>query len=179
MKAADRAKPENPLALWIAQGFGAGRIPVAPGTVGSVIGLGWFALLVSLTPTVAIAAWVASVAISIWSSGHAERMLQQKDPGSVVIDEIVALPLCFASWVIVEATQSHAWTDLNLFFTGAGLLRTGGLFVGFRLFDVWKPWPIRGSQSLPAGWGITVDDLLAAGYVNLCFLGVHWAFRLV
>ena len=51
----------------------------------------------------------------------------------------------------------------------------GDLFVLFRLFDIAKPWPIRGSQSLPGGWGVTVDDLLAAAYVNVIVLAVFLA----
>ena len=141
--------------------------------------MGWVALLVSLPPALAILGCLVGIAISIWSSARAERILRQKDPGSVIVDEIAALPLCFASWIAIEFSQNHAWPALELFFSGAGLWRTCGLFLGFRLFDIWKPWPVRSSQSLPGGWGVTVDDLLAAGYVNLCFLGVHWAFGAV
>ena len=165
--------------LWIAQGFGSGRIPFAPGTFGSLVGLGWFAVLMALPSALSIQGFLLGVAISIWSSGRAEQTLGQKDPGSVVIDEIAAMPLCFASWIILEVWRSQSWPPLPVFLTGAGLWRTCGLFLAFRLFDIWKPWPIRASQSLRGGWGITVDDLLAAGYANLCFLGVHWAFSLV
>jgi phosphatidylglycerophosphatase A len=42
-----------------------------------------------------------------------------------------------------------------------------GVFVAFRLFDVWKPWPVRQSQTLAGGWGVTIDDALAAVYVNV------------
>ena len=43
-------------------------------------------------------------------------------------------------------------------------------FAAFRLFDIWKPWPVGPSQNLPGGWGVTVDDVLAALYVNLVWL---------
>jgi phosphatidylglycerophosphatase A len=66
----------------------------------------------------------------------------KKDPSCVVIDEIAAVPVALAGvggwWIVLG-------------------------FCLFRLFDVWKPWPIRQSQELPGGWGIVVDDLLAAG----------------
>lgn len=172
-------KHESPILLWIAQGFGAGRMPLAPGTFGSLVGLLWFAALVSLPSSISMASCLLGIAVSVWSSAHAERILRQRDPGSVVVDEIAAVPLCFVSWMVLEAVQGRGWPSMSLFFSGPGLWRTCGLFLGFRLFDVWKPWPIRASQSLPGGWGITVDDLLAAGYVNLCFLGVHWVFNLV
>ena len=45
-----------------------------------------------------------------------------------------------------------------------------GLLVLFRVFDIWKPWPVRQSQRLPGGWGVTVDDVLAAAYVALISL---------
>jgi phosphatidylglycerophosphatase A len=48
-----------------------------------------------------------------------------------------------------------------------------GVFAAFRLFDILKPWPVRQSQVLPGGWGITIDDLLAAVYVNLLFLAIN------
>ena len=50
---------------------------------------------------------------------------------------------------------------------------TLGVFALFRFFDVVKPWPVRQSQALPGGWGITVDDALAAVYVNGVVLAVH------
>jgi phosphatidylglycerophosphatase A len=56
---------------------------------------------------------------------------------------------------------------LGYFFSGKNLLWTLGVFVAFRLFDVLKPWPVNKSQGLPGGWGVTMDDLLAAGYVNV------------
>jgi phosphatidylglycerophosphatase A len=45
-----------------------------------------------------------------------------------------------------------------------------GIFALFRFFDILKPWPVRQSQKLPGGWGVTVDDVLAAGYVNIVAL---------
>jgi phosphatidylglycerophosphatase A len=51
---------------------------------------------------------------------------------------------------------------------------TFGVFAAFRFFDIVKPWPVRQSQSLPGGWGITVDDVLAAGYVNVTILVIHF-----
>jgi phosphatidylglycerophosphatase A len=51
-------------------------------------------------------------------------------------------------------------------------LGISGLFAAFRLFDIWKPWPVRQSQALPGGWGVTVDDFLAAIYVALAALPV-------
>jgi phosphatidylglycerophosphatase A len=60
---------------------------------------------------------------------------------------------------------------IQTFFTGRALLAASGIFVLFRLFDIAKPWPVKQSQCLPGGWGVTVDDMLAAGYVALLVAG--------
>jgi phosphatidylglycerophosphatase A len=157
--------------LWIAQGFGIGRIGVAPGTFGSVVGLGWLALLLCFKSwAVFVLGNIAGIAISVWLCGEAERLLAAKDPGSVVLDEIIAIPLCFAGWLAVAALRQHSWPGVDYF--GAHWLSSIGVFALFRLFDIVKPWPVRQSQILPGGWGITLDDLLAAVYVNIVVLAV-------
>jgi len=163
----------NPrLILWVAQGFGSGRCPIAPGTVGSGLGLAWFAALLALrSPSLLWAALGLSVGVSIWFCGKAEKLLNQTDPGSVVLDEIVAVPLCFAGWLVwVQAHEGALPPPGRLVRADTWPLVVAG-FVLFRIFDILKPWPVRQSQALPGGWGVTVDDLLAAGYVNLCQLG--------
>src|SRR5262245_53097009 len=86
----------NSLKLWLAQGFGIGRIPFAPGTFGSLLGLLWFALLISTSKLwVLIAGTLLGLGLSVWLCGEGERILKQKDPGSVVLDEVAAIPLCF------------------------------------------------------------------------------------
>ncbi len=153
--------------LWIAQGFGAGWAP-APGTFGSLVGLGWCALLLSTHSWTLFALGnVAAFALSVWLCGEGEKILQRKDPGSVVLDEIAAMPLCFVVWMLAAPPTPVGQPDLKFFCRHwPGALVIFGLF---RLFDVWKPWPVRQSQQLPGGWGVTVDDTLAAGYVNLVF----------
>jgi phosphatidylglycerophosphatase A len=157
--------------LWIAQGFGVGRIPVAPGTFGSVVGVGWFALLLLTGKLWLFAAGTAAgIALSVWLCGVGETVLRQKDPQSVVLDEITAMPVCFLGWVALLAGKAGALPPLAVFFSARGWLVTLGVFAAFRFFDVAKPWPVRQSQSLPGGWGVTIDDVLAAVYVNLAVL---------
>jgi phosphatidylglycerophosphatase A len=160
----------NALLIFVAQGFGAGRIPKAPGTVGTLVGLGWFALL-HATGHIAVfgAGALLGLAAAVWLCGRAERILGRPDPSSVVLDEIAAFPLCFALPAV-----GVAWTH------GGDLANVGQLyhqwphwlwtFAAFRLFDIWKPWPVRQSQRLPGGWGVTADDVLAALYVNLLWI---------
>lgn len=160
--------------LWIAQGFGVGRIPVAPGTFGSLVGIVWFwLLLLAGSLWILILGTVAGIALSIWLCGIGERILEQKDPGSVVLDEIAALPVCFFSWVGIVLCQAGSLPALEDFFAGKNWALTLGVFTAFRFFDIAKPWPVRQSQALPGGWGVTVDDLLAAVYVNLVVLLVY------
>ena len=161
----------NRLLLWIAQGFGSGRIPFAPGTFGSVVGLLWFALLLLAGNIwLFLGGTLLGLALSVWLCGVGEKILGQTDPGSVVLDEIAAIPLCFAGWVILLLWQNHAFPAPGFFFSKPNLLPTLGVFAAFRFFDVVKPWPVCQSQSLPGGWGVTVDDALAALYVNVVVL---------
>lgn len=157
----------NGLVLWVAQGFGVGRVPVAPGTFGSVVGGWWFfLLLLPGRPWFFVAGMLGSVFVSVWLCGAAEKILRQTDPGSVVLDEIIALPFCFAGWVAWEWVRLGRWPAVGEFLHGRQLAITVAIFVAFRVFDIAKPWPVRQSQALPGGWGVTVDDLLAALYVN-------------
>ena len=86
----------------MAQGFGLGRIPGTPGTLGSLAGLVWFTLLL-LTghPGLFLAGSVAGMLLSVWICDVGEKTLRQKDPGSVVFDEIAAMPVCFVGWLIL------------------------------------------------------------------------------
>jgi len=166
--------PSGLVRLWIAQGFGVGRIPVAPGTFGSVLGVGWFALLL-LTGKLwlFVAGTVAGIALSVWLCGIAEDILLKKDPQSVVLDEITAIPVCFMGWAAVLAWKTGRLPPVEFFFTAGRWVQVLGVFTLFRFFDVLKPWPVRQSQWLHGGLGVTIDDVLAAGYVNLAVLLFH------
>lgn len=154
--------------LWLAQGLGLGRLPAAPGTWGTLGGFGWTLLLLAGGDTRLFAAGcVLGGAASVWLGGMAERILGCHDPPSVVLDEIAAVPVCFAGWILLHALRTGGLLrPTGLFADGAWLVSLAVL-AAFRFFDVLKPWPVRRSQSLPGGWGMTADDLLAAVYVNL------------
>jgi len=162
--------------VWVAQGFGVGRVPFAPGTLGSVVGCLWFALLLTAGRYWVLALGIlVGLALSVWLCGVAEKILGRKDPSSVVLDEVAVMPVCFLAWVGLVARSGGAWPGFDYFLSGRNLPLTLAVFAGFRLFDIWKPWPARQSQALPAGWGITVDDLIAAVYVNFTALIIHAA----
>ena len=164
-------KAADSVILWAAQGFGIGRIPVAPGTWGSLLGAGW--LLALLSPGqlwIYIAGLILSSFFSVWVCGRAEKILGRTDPGSVVMDEIIAVPLCFAAWIGSFTIQTGHFPNPGALLEPDNLPVFIGLTIAFRFFDIAKPWPVRQSQCLPGGWGITIDDLLAAVYVNLTYL---------
>lgn len=157
--------------LFTAQGFGIGRIPFAPGTWGSLVGLVWFAaLLATRRYELYLLGAICGVGLSVWLCGAAEKILKQKDPSSVVLDEIIAIPFCFLPWITTHWLKNGKLPALETLFTGRGLLTVAAIFILFRVFDILKPWPIRQSQRLPGGWGVTVDDLLAAVCVALLSL---------
>jgi len=132
----------------LATGFGSGYSPIAPGTAGSAVGLLLFVPLSLLPPLVQLAVTIAVFVVGVLASTHVARLLARKDPGVVVIDEVVGV------WVSL----------LFLPFTAAVALLA---FLLFRLLDMVKPFPARQFEALPDGLGIMADDVMAAVYVNL------------
>ena len=173
---------KSKLIVWVAQGFGIGRIPFAPGTWGSVLGVVWSIVLLEAFPPAAVVLTVlVSSLFAVWCCGRAEQILGEKDPGSIVLDEIVAMPLVYAGlWFWQTSNFSDGWSfwfiakpvDLVEMAQATWPALLGG-FALFRLFDIWKPWPIRPLQRLPGGWGVVVDDL-AAGLVAGVALFLGW-----
>jgi phosphatidylglycerophosphatase A len=128
-----------------------GRKLKAPGTWGSVAGLMYFTVVFAdrygIVGTLLLSALGAYVAVAI--CGEAEFRLGRRDPGEVILDEFVAIPLCFLGWPALVG-PAPVWV---VFLTGFAL---------FRLFDITKPFGIARLQHLPGGWGVVVDDLAAA-----------------
>ena len=162
--------------LALAHGFGVGRVRLAPGTFGSLLGLLWFLVLVWPRHFGVLAAGAfGGVLASVWVCGAAERILERTDPPSVVLDEIVAVPLCYVGWVAWLWLKTGEMPSPGFFFTRPSCWGTAGVFVAFRVFDIAKPWPISASQRLPGGWGVTLDDVMAACYVNAAAAAL-WLF---
>src|ERR1044071_808886 len=150
-------------------------MPYAPGTFGSVLGILWAALLVAFGNSWCFGlGLIAGFFLSVWLSGEGEKVLKQKDPGSVVLDEITAMPLYFVPWVLIQTSRSGAWPAMDFLFTNGRWKWTLAIVAAFRFFDIVKPWPVKQSQRLPGGWGVTVDDFLAAGYVAIASLAAWW-----
>ena len=136
------------LARVVATVFGTGYSALAPGTVGSAMGVLLFWPMASAAwPWQAAASAILFVVGSLAAARVARRM-NRKDPGVVVVDEVVG------QWV----------TLIALPFTPV----TAGLgFVLFRVMDIVKPWPARDLERVPGGWGIMADDVAAGVYAHL------------
>jgi phosphatidylglycerophosphatase A len=138
------------LVLLVAEGFGTGRIPIAPGTFGSSIGIALGACLKTCDagPATCLVIWAVMLAVGIPICTQAATIRNQHDPGSIVWDEITAFPLVYAI------------AGLSTFSLVVG-------FVLFRIFDIAKPWPVRRLEGLPAGLGIMADDQAAAVWAGI------------
>lgn len=154
---------------------GVGYLPLMPGTFGSMVGVGIYVGLSSLfasyrysadpsEPETLVAgihalimlAFVGLILLGIWASGRSIELLGSADPPEAVIDEVIGQLTVFlfipfaTSWLVIAAG-----------------------FALFRLFDIWKPFPIDRLQMLPGGLGICVDDLGAGICAGACLSVVY------
>ena len=166
-RAPDRRFLVSHPAHFIALGFGSGLAPVAPGTFGTVAALGLYALLAPLLPPLAIALLAIPLFfVGIWACEVTGRHLGAMDHGAMVWDEIVAfLPLCAFSIMVSDTVSGAAKT-----MPGTAVW-VGAAFALFRLFDIWKPFPIRHfERRLKGGFGVMFDDLVAAAYAYVVLM---------
>jgi phosphatidylglycerophosphatase A len=142
----------------LASGLGTGFSPLAPGTMGSLLGavIYWYAMPDHLD----FRGWalylllvILAFFLGVFVSGRAEAFWGH-DAHRIVIDEVVGM------WVTMAFLPTN-----HGFAQALGLLTAG--FLLFRAFDIWKPFPIRSTERLPGGWGVMVDDQLAGIYANL------------
>lgn len=180
----ERRKPEGPLdylSLAVTT-FGVGYLPLMPGTFGSMVGvfvyLGFSSLdgiwehhwapmhqlVQAQAQGFSIAAFLTLfllfVLLGVWAAGRATELLGNLDPPQAVVDEVIGQLITF---LFVP------------FGIGWPLLLAG--FLLFRLFDIWKPYPIDYLQVLPGGIGVCADDILAGVYAGVC-LSVIYAITL-
>jgi phosphatidylglycerophosphatase A len=149
---------------------GVGYFPIAPGTLGALVGVGLYLtiwgglyqmleanaarghlnLLFIFTPlTAAMLLAISLVTIAgTWAATRAEKVMQRKDPSAVVIDEVAGQMIALLTGPFWLPTW---WSIFSA-------------FILFRLFDIWKPYPIRRFEALESGLGIMADDLLAGIY---------------
>lgn len=130
----------------IATFFGIGKIPFAPGTWASLAAAPLFWLLVD-RPLVLAGVLVAIYFGGVYFAGEYEKQIGEKDPSSAVIDEVLGVGVA-----MVGIPKQLPFVIMAV--------------ILFRLFDIWKPYPIHRLEKLPKGWGIMSDDLLAGIYAN-------------
>jgi len=148
-----KIKLANLVSTW----FGCGRSPFAPGTAGSAAAI---AMAIALHQYAGLAPWhfllLAALLFlpAVWAADVTAKAYKLKDPGFVVVDEVVG------QWVTLAGARMLNWKSYLL------------AFAMFRLFDIWKPPPVRQLESLPGGLGINADDAMAGVYAALVVLAV-------
>ncbi len=147
------------LANIIATWFGCGRSPAAPGTVGSAAAIAIAILLghyAGFTP-IYFAALAALLCVpAVWAADVAARAAKVKDPGFVVVDEVLG------QWIALAGARHLNWRSYL------------AAFALFRIFDIWKPAPVRQLERLPGGIGINADDAMAGIYAALVLFAAGW-----
>lgn len=148
----------------LASCFGLGRLPVAPGTWGSLPVAIIFALMCQfhasgISISIVMAALIlAGSVICVKFAPAAIAATGKNDPGEVVADELAGQAVTFLAAPLLSPeilSIRQIW------------IITAGGFLLFRLFDIAKPWPIRKLEKLPEGWGVLADDLLAGVYAAI------------
>lgn len=149
-------------ALLVSTWFGCGYSPVAPGTAGSLAAV---VIGIALHEWLGFLWWefLALVALgfgpAVWAATATARTSGIKDPQIVVVDEVLG------QWIAIAAALPFHWV---------GYAAAFGLF---RLFDVWKPPPVRQLEALPEGLGIVADDVMAGVYAALVLVVAGWFNR--
>jgi phosphatidylglycerophosphatase A len=190
-----RTKPK--LALTIATAFGTGYIPRAPGTFGALMGTvlailthplslimiigvgidvpmfnGHAAPVLLLVPS--LIAFVIVAMLGVWSGSRVADYAGLDDPQYVVIDEVSGMHLTLILGIMPLGLPTHLMTadqaSVFALYSAFSLLNWKYLLMGFilfRVFDIWKPWPIQRLEKLPGGWGIMADDWMASIYAAI------------
>jgi len=148
----------NPI-HFLAFGFGSGLSPKAPGTMGTIVAIPIFILFSYLTLTNYFILLILLIFFSFYVAGKSAQLLGVHDHGGIVIDEI-------CGYLVTMMLAPVTWQAII-----AG-------FILFRIFDIFKPWPIKLlDQRIPGGVGIVVDDLMAGIYALLSLQLILWLVK--
>ncbi|MFK7886670.1 MAG: phosphatidylglycerophosphatase A [Gammaproteobacteria bacterium] len=160
MKPVRAAQLKDPV-LFLAFGFGSGLAPKAPGTAGTIVAVPLVAMAATLGRPAFFVITALITLVGIWLCGEAARRIDAHDHPGIVWDEFAGL---FVTFIAVVPTVPE--------------LILG--FVLFRLFDIWKPWPIRElDHSIPGGLGIMLDDVIAGLFAALALAAARHAQTLI
>lgn len=146
--------------LLLATGLGIGYAPHAPGTFGSLLGplLVMGILYWNLAFPVYLILTVVLFLVGVYVCNQGAKILGLDDPGCIVFDEIAAFTVVLIPVVYWPSSANFLWISIIA-------------FLWFRLFDIWKPWPVRFFDRIHGGWGIMADDYVAAIYAAICLYG--------
>ena len=134
--------------LFFSTGAYTGYLPYAPGTFGSMVGIALCYLLSGIHALAAVFFTIALIFFAVWTADLSEKILAQKDPGCIVIDEIAGQVVALLG------------LPFDLFTVAMG-------FVVFRVIDIIKPFPIRAvERHIPGGAGVVMDDIVAGVFTN-------------
>ncbi|PRO06364.1 phosphatidylglycerophosphatase A [Acinetobacter baumannii] len=137
-------------------GFGSGLAPKAPGTFGSAFALLFVPIWLSLGFTLSLIAILIMSVVGIYICGQTAKILDVHDDGRIVWDEFAGQSITFLPLLYLQ--------QINWIWVITG-------FILFRIFDVWKPWPIRViDRQVHGGFGIMLDDIIAGVWAALCTL---------
>jgi phosphatidylglycerophosphatase A len=140
---------------WLAYGFGSGLLPVAPGSWGTLAAIPLYLLLAPLPLAVYMGVTLLAFAVGVWACGRTGEELGVHDHPAIVWDEVVGL-------LITLTAAPSGWPWL-----------LGGVAL-FRLFDIWKPWPIGPvDRRVKGGVGVMLDDVLAGLMALAVLQGVN------
>lgn len=141
---------------FLAFGLGSGLSPKAPGTAGTLAAVPLYLLLLQLPLAYYVLALLVATVFGVWVCGKSSQLLGVHDHGGIVWDEFVGF------WItMLMAPPGWLW------------LLCG--FVLFRVFDIWKPWPIRAvDRKVEGGLGIMLDDILAGAFALLALQLLAW-----
>jgi phosphatidylglycerophosphatase A len=146
---------------WLAFGFGAGLLPIAPGTWASFFTALVFWLIAPLPIIGLVFVIVLMFVAGVWICGESARRIGVHDHGGIVFDEIVGMLL-----TLTVVSHEAVWIAVA--------------FLLFRIADVWKPWPIRDvDHRMAGGLGIMLDDVLAAFYAALVTFFMQRIFTVI
>ncbi len=167
MKNHPETLPASPASVWtnpihfLAFGFGSGTITVAPGTWGTVAAIPCYLILQHLPLAVYSLAVIIAIMAGIFLCDRTAKDIGVHDYPGIVWDEIAGYLL-----TMLFAPAHWLWIIIG--------------FALFRVFDIWKPWPIGWlDQKITGGLGIMVDDLVAALYAGLLMLGMQICFKII
>ena len=150
---------------FLALGFGSGLIKKAPGTFGTLVAIPFFLFLQFLSQSLIYLFIITMFFIGIYVADKTSQALAMKDPSCIVIDEVVGFLLLL---ILVGHLTGNGISITKIDFILA--------FILFRIFDIWKPFPINLlERKFKGGFGIMIDDIGAAIYAYIIFMLIHYA----